>query len=305
MGTYVLRRIALTVPVVITALLLVFIMLHMAPGDPARLLAGPDAPEEVIQNIRSSLGLDRPLVMQFALYLNRISRGDLGMSLQTRRPVARELLDFFPNTVELAFLGMALATLLGIPAGVITASTRRGGVDRGIVSMATMGLSSPTFITGVILIYLFAFYWQLVPIGGKSGLSSYVLPVGTVASTQVALVTRLSRSAVLEALKQDYVRTARAKGQAEWLVVYKHALRNALIPVVTGIGLQLAFLMGGIVVTESVFNWPGLGQLLVMAILQRDFPIVQGGVLLITLSVVAINLVADLLVTYLNPRASQ
>jgi peptide/nickel transport system permease protein len=296
------RRLALAMPTALGAVVLVFLMLHLAPGDPARLLAGPEAPEEVIRQIRDSLGLDHSLPYQLARYVERVSRGDLGISLQTRRAVLAELREFFPNTVALAFWGTALAVAVGIPAGAVAASAGVRGVDRTVVSVCTLGASLPTFITGIALIYLFAFYWPVLPPGGRRGFASYVLPVGTVAATQVALVARLSRSALLQALREDYVRTARAKGQREWLIVAKHALRNALIPVVTGIGLQLAFLVGGLVVTESVFNWPGVGQLMVQAIVQRDYPVVQGGVLIIALSVVVINLVTDLLVAYLDPR---
>lgn len=309
MRVYVLRRVLLTVPTVLGTSILVFLILHLAPGDPAMIVAGPTAPPDVVANIRSQLGLDQPVLVQYWRYISNALRGDLGRSILTRRPVSEEVATAFLSTFELVIAARIWSLLVAIPMGVVAAVKRQSIFDKLSMVTALLGLSLPIFWIGLMAIWLFAFQLGWFPVSGRGGpvwsadgLRHLVLPALTLGGIQIPALARLTRSSVLEALGQDYVRTARAKGLAERLVVAKHALKNALLPVVTVVGLQFAALLGGAVVTETIFSWPGLGRLAVTAILTRDFPVVQGTILVAALTFITINLLVDLVYALLDPR---
>lgn len=306
---YVLRRVLWTVPTVLGTSVLVFLILHLAPGDPAMIVAGPTAPPDVVENIRTQLGLDQPVLVQYWRYISNALRGDLGRSILTRRPVSGEVATAFLNTFELVIAARIWSLLVAIPIGVVAAVKRQSIFDKLSMVTALLGLSLPIFWIGLMAIWLFAFRLGWFPVSGRGGpmwsadgLRHLVLPALTLGGIQIPALARLTRSSVLEALGQDYVRTARAKGLAERLVVAKHALKNALLPVVTIVGLQFAALLGGAVVTETIFSWPGLGRLAVTAILTRDFPVVQGTILVAAVTFVTINLLVDLVYALLDPR---
>jgi glutathione transport system permease protein len=297
------------VPTVLGTSLLVFLILHLVPGDPATVIAGPTAPADVIANIRTQLGLDQPLLVQYWRYLSSALHGDLGRSILSRRQVSDEVAGAFLNTLELVIAARVWSLLIGIPIGVLAAARRRSIFDKLSMVTALLGLSLPIFWIGLMAMWLFAVKLGWLPISGRggpmwtaAGLQHLVLPALTLGGVQVPALARLTRSSLLEALNQDYVRTARAKGLAERLVVAKHALKNAMLPVVTVVGLQFAGLLGGAVVTETIFSWPGLGRLAVTAILTRDFPIVQGTILVSAVTFVTINVLTDFLYAVLDPR---
>jgi glutathione transport system permease protein len=306
---YIVRRLLLTVPTVLGTSLLVFLILHLVPGDPAIVIAGPTAPADVIANIRTQLGLDQPILLQYWRYLSSALHGDLGRSILSRRQVSDEVAGAFLNTLELVIAARVWSLLIGIPIGVLAAARRRSIFDKLSMVTALLGLSLPIFWIGLMAMWLFAVKLGWLPISGRggpmwtaAGLQHLVLPALTLGGVQVPALARLTRSSLLEALNQDYVRTARAKGLAERLVVAKHALKNAMLPVVTVVGLQFAGLLGGAVVTETIFSWPGLGRLAVTAILTRDFPIVQGTILVSAVTFVTINVLTDFLYAVLDPR---
>jgi glutathione transport system permease protein len=306
---YIVRRLLLAVPTVLGTSLLVFLILHLVPGDPATVIAGPTAPADVIANIRTQLGLDQPLLVQYWRYLSSALHGDLGRSILSRRQVSDEVAGAFLNTLELVIAARVWSLLIGIPIGVLAAARRRSIFDKLSMVTALLGLSLPIFWIGLMAMWLFAVKLGWLPISGRggpmwtaAGLQHLVLPALTLGGVQVPALARLTRSSLLEALNQDYVRTARAKGLAERLVVAKHALKNAMLPVVTVVGLQFAGLLGGAVVTETIFSWPGLGRLAVTAILTRDFPIVQGTILVSAVTFVTINVLTDFLYAVLDPR---
>ncbi|HWN15162.1 MAG TPA: ABC transporter permease, partial [Candidatus Dormibacteraeota bacterium] len=264
MRVYIVRRLLLTVPTVLGTSLLVFLILHLVPGDPATVIAGPTAPADVIANIRTQLGLDQPLLVQYWRYLSSALHGDLGRSILSRRQVSDEVAGAFLNTLELVIAARVWSLLIGIPIGVLAAARRRSIFDKLSMVTALLGLSLPIFWIGLMAMWLFAVKLGWLPISGRggpmwtaAGLQHLVLPALTLGGVQVPALARLTRSSLLEALNQDYVRTARAKGLAERLVVAKHALKNAMLPVVTVVGLQFAGLLGGAVVTETIFSWPG------------------------------------------------
>lgn len=309
MRVYIVRRLLLAVPTVLGTSLLVFLILHLVPGDPATVIAGPTAPADVIANIRTQLGLDQPLLVQYWRYLSSALHGDLGRSILSRRQVSDEVAGAFLNTLELVIAARVWSLLIGIPIGVLAAARRRSIFDKLSMVTALLGLSLPIFWIGLMAMWLFAVKLGWLPISGRggpmwtaAGLQHLVLPALTLGGVQVPALARLTRSSLLEALNQDYVRTARAKGLAERLVVAKHALKNAMLPVVTVVGLQFAGLLGGAVVTETIFSWPGLGRLAVTAILTRDFPIVQGTILVSAVTFVTINVLTDFLYAVLDPR---
>jgi ABC-type dipeptide/oligopeptide/nickel transport system permease component len=306
---YVLRRLLVTIPVLLGVSILAFAIMRVVPGDPVRLIAGPDAPEDVVNRIRVELGLERPLYVQYASFLGRALQGDLGRSLRTRGPVVDEILARFPATLELTTVSMLIAVLAGIPLGLISAVRRATWVDYTAMGLSLSTLSMPVFWLAIVAIWLFSLQLGWFPVSGRGGpvwerdgLRHIVLPAFTLATTSVAIISRLTRSGMLEVLGREFVVTARAKGVSEPLVVGKHALKNALIPVVTVVGLQYGFLLGGAVVTETIFAWPGVGRLAMTSILQRDYPMVQGCVLLVAALFVVINLVVDLLYAWLDPR---
>lgn len=309
MHTYVIRKLILAVPVLLGVSVLVFLIVHLTPGDPARLLAGPEAFEEDIQAIRVRLGLDQPLPVQYGRFLGGILRGDLGTSFRSGRAVAEEIAARFPYTVELATVSLVVAIAAGVLVGVFSAARQNSVWDAGTMGAALMGISVPTFWLGLLLMLLFSYYLGWLPASGRggplwtrAGLESILMPAIALGSPSAAVIARLTRSSLLEVLSQDYVRTARAKGLPERVVLYRHALKNALIPVVTVAGLRLGALLGGAVITEQVFAWPGVGTLVVNAINARDYPVVQGTVLLMATVFVLLNLTVDLVYGLIDPR---
>lgn len=302
MTTYILRRLLIVIPTLLGVLLVVFLMVRLAPGDPAQLLAGEFATPETLADIRERFGLDHPWHVQLGVYLVNVVQGDLGESVRTRRPVTNELANFFPNTVRLTLAAMLVALLVGIPAGVIAAIRPGTAVDLLVMLGALIGVSMPVFWFGLMAILIFSVQLGWFPVAGAGTVWHLVLPAIALGTSTAAILARMTRSAMLEVLSQDYIRTARAKGLAGRVVVFKHALRNALIPVVTITGLQFGGLLEGAVITETVFAWPGIGRLLVDSILARDYPVVQGAVLLIAVAFILINLVVDLLYGAIDPR---
>jgi ABC-type dipeptide/oligopeptide/nickel transport system permease component len=302
MWNYIVRRLLLMVPTVFGVSVLVFVMVRLVPGDPAVAIAGPQATPEYIEQVRREYALDRSLIEQYVIFLGKLFRGDLGKSARTGRPVGVEIGDKFPHTVELAVASLALASLFGIAAGVISATKQYSFFDYSSMVLSLIGVSTPVFWLGLMLMYLFAVRLGWLPSGSRGTILHLILPAVTLGAASMAIIARMTRSSMLEVLRQEYVVTARSKGLREAWVVVKHALRNALIPVVTVLGLQLGTLLGGAVLTETVFAWPGVGRLLVDSIRARDYPVVQGVVLLLAISFAAINLVVDVLYAILDPR---
>ena len=281
---------------------IVFLMVRVLPADPARVIAGVLASEEEVGRIRSQLELDRPLLVQYGIFLGRLAHGSLGVSARTSEPVVREVLGRLPKTIELALASSALATVAGIAAGVIAAAFPYSAFDYLLSLLTLSGVSMPVYWLGLVLIIVFAIDLNWLPAAGAEEAVSIVLPAPTLGAFSLALVARMTRSSVLEVLGQDYVRTARAKGLAERAVLWRHALGNALVPIITAAGLQFGTLLGGAVLTESVFGWPGLGLLLVDSIFARDYPVVQGIVLTFSSLFILTNLLVDLLYAYVDPR---
>jgi ABC-type dipeptide/oligopeptide/nickel transport system permease component len=309
MTQYILRRLLLLPVVLFGVSVLVFLVLHLVPGNPAQVIAGPDAPPETVAAIERELGLDRPLPEQYALYLNRVLHGDLGRSLRSRRAVIDDVMDALPNTLQLALVAVVVTPVLAIPLGVIAAARRGTPIDSGLMLVSMLGITLPVFALALGFMWIFGYQLRVFPISGYGGpiwtldgLRSVALPALTLAIGSVAALARLTRSAMLDVLNQDYVRTARAKGLRENGVVLRHGLANALLPVITVLGLQLAVLLSGAFVTETVFAWPGVGRLAVFAIQSRDFPLVQGTVLVIAVIFVLVNLAIDVLYAYVDPR---
>jgi ABC-type dipeptide/oligopeptide/nickel transport system permease component len=305
MARFLVQRLALLAPVLLGVTLVAFIMLHLTPGDPARVLLGElgqGASQEDVARLRRSLGLDDPLVVQYGRFVWRAMRGDLGRSLRTGAPVWDEVLARAPFTLVLTAASLAVALAIGLPAGVLSAAYRGSALDHAAMLLALVGVSLPVFWLGLLLMLIFALALGWLPASGFGSWKHLVLPSVTLGLASSALIARMTRSSLLEVLGQDYVRTARAKGLAQGSVLVRHALRNALIPVVTVVGLQLGGLLGGAVLTESVFAWPGLGRLAVGAIYSRDIPLVAGTMLFTAVAFVLINLGVDLLYAVVDPR---
>jgi peptide/nickel transport system permease protein len=299
---YTLRRILISIPTLIGVLVIVFMMVRLAPGDPAVLLAGEFASPEVIERARARFGLDRSYPEQFVRFISGLVQGDLGRSTRTNRLVTDDLANFFPNTLELALAAIVVALIVGVPAGVVSALRPNGPLDFGVTFVALLGVSMPVFWFGLLAILFFSVQLGWFPVAGRGTWQHLVLPAITLGLSSTAIIARMTRSSMLEVLNQDFVRTARAKGLPGRSVVLKHALRNALVPVVTVVGLQFGALLAGAVITETVFTWPGIGRLLVDSIRARDYPVVQGSVLLIAVSFVLVNLVVDLIYGFIDPR---
>jgi peptide/nickel transport system permease protein len=299
---YIIRRLLLAIPVLIGVSILVFAIIRFIPGDPARAIAGVHASPEYIEQVREELLLDEGIHVQYFVYMKNLLQGDLGRSTFTRRPVTVELFERFPNTMVLAATAMGIAAILGMSAGIISATKRYSLFDNASMLAALVGVAAPVFWLGVMFQLLFSVNLGWLPSGGIGTWKHLVLPALTLGLATAALIARITRSSMLEVLRQDYITTARSKGQVERVVVYKHALKNALIPVVTVMGLQFGTLLGGAVLTETVFSWPGIGRLMVDSILARDYPVVQGAVLLLAVFFVMINLVVDVIYAFLDPR---
>ena len=302
MFAYVLRRIIMLVPVMFGVSVLVFMMLHLTPGDPARLIAGQTATPEQVDEVRHLLGLDQPLYKQYYDYMDRLVHGDLGRSVITHNTVTSELVPRFVATAELSGAAMLVAVVVGMTFGIISATRQYSIIDNTLSILSLVGLSTPAYWLGLMLILLFSLHFGWFPAAGKGGLSHFVLPTITLAMFAMATVARMTRGSLLDVLNQDYVQAARAKGLGETVVLVRHALKNALIPIMTVVGLQVGQLLSGAVLTETVFSWPGIGRFMVDSIQARDFPIVQGGVLLTAATFVVVNLIVDILYGVVDPR---
>ena len=332
MLAYLLRRLALTIPTFVALMAVTFVAIRLVPGDPVEVRVGERgiSPERLAQ-FRHELGLDQPLWKQFLDYMGQLLQGDFGTSLATSQPVLTEFLTLFPATLELSLAAIVLAVLVGLPAGTLAAARRGTWFDQGLMGLSVAGYSMPIFWWGLLLIMFVGERWGLTPVSGRIDLIQYyfepvtgfmvvdawlsgqagavkdalhhlLLPAFVLGTVPLAVIARMTRSAMLEVLGEDYVRTARAKGLSPWRVVGLHALRNALIPVVTVIGLQIGALMAGAVLTETIFSWPGIGKWLIESIARRDYPALQGGVMLVSTVVIAVNLLVDLTYGLINPR---
>ena len=299
---YTLGRLAQAMPIAFLVATLVFSLIHMIPGDPVELMLGDGAQAADVVALREKLGLDRPLSEQYVTFMTGLLRGDLGSSLHYDTPVTSLLLQHFPATLELAMTSMLIALLIALPLGTLAALHRNGWIDHVSRFLSLSGVSMPNFWLGPMLILLFAIYWNLLPVSGRDGLLSLVLPSVTLGTALAGLLTRMVRSSLAEELHKPYLVTARSKGIAWVPAVLRHALKNALIPVVTIVGLQFGALLTGAIITETIFSWPGLGRLLIQAIRLRDYPLIQGGVLVIALTYVVVNLLTDLVYAALDPR---
>jgi len=330
MKWYIIKRLLMLIPVLLGTSIIAFSLIHLAPGDPARTMAGEHASQRTINAIREKYGLDKPLYIQYGIWLNRALHGDMGRSIVSNEYVTKEILDRFPNTFELTFFAMILAMAIGAMAGIISASKQYSALDYTFMGIALFGLSMPVFWLGIMLMMIFGVYLRWLPIGGRidilipfhritgfylldsiitgnfaaliSTLRYLILPSTALATIPMATIARVTRSSMLEVLRQDFIRTERAKGLSERVVIYKHAVRNAMIPVITVIGLNFGLLLAGAILTETVFSWPGIGRYVVSAVRMRDYPAVQGCVLFFAFVFVIVNLVTDIIYVYIDPR---
>ncbi len=301
MLTYIVKRLLGMIPTLLLVSVVVFLFVHMLPGDPARLAAGQEADQATVELVRKELGLDLPLPQQFVRYFSHMLQGDLGISLRTKRPVSTEIAERFMPTLWLTITSMIWSVTFGMIFGIVSAVWRNRWPDRLLMTLAVSGISFPAFALGMMLMQVFSVGLGWLPTVGAASWKHYILPSITLGAAVAAVMARFTRASFVEVIQEDFVRTARAKGLAERRVVIKHALRNALIPVVTMMGLQFGFLLGGSIVVETVFNWPGLGRLLVDAVTQRDYPVIQGLVLLFSLEFILINLIVDVFYGVINP----
>jgi glutathione transport system permease protein len=301
MLNFIVKRLFGLLPTLALVALLVFLFVHLLPGDPARLAAGPEADEATVALVRADLGLDQPMPTQFASFFVKIAHGDFGKSTRSKRPVSTEIGERFMPTLLLTLVSMVWSTLFGMAIGIASAVWRNRWPDRIGMTLAVSGISFPAFALGMLLMEIFSVKLGWLPVVPDGSWRSYVLPSLTLGAAVAAVMARFTRASFVEVLNEDFVRTARAKGVHEPMVVLKHCLRNAMIPVVTMMGLQFGFLLGGSIVVEAVFNWPGLGRLLVDAVTMRDYPVIQAIVLLFSLEFVLINLTVDVLYAVINP----
>jgi peptide/nickel transport system permease protein len=299
---YVVAKLILTIPLLRGVTFALFVIGQLTPGDPVLIMLGERALPEEAARLRTSLGLDLPWYLQYVQFVGNLLHGDLGISYRSKLPVAQEVLSRLPATAELAAAALVFAVVLGLSMGIISAVKRNTIVDRAAILVAMLGSSMPVFWSGLLLIVLFAVQLGWLPASGRGTPAHLIMPAIALGASGAALIARITRSSMLESLSQDYVRTARAKGLGEQVVVIRHALRNALIPVVTVVGLQIGGLLGGAVLTETVFSWPGIGRLVVQSIEQRDFPVLRASVLLIATIFTLINLALDILFVQLDPR---
>jgi len=301
MTGYIIKRLFGLLPTLLIVAVLVFMFVHLLPGDPARLAAGPDADPQTVALVRQDLGLDRPLPEQFVSFFTRMLHGDFGASMRTRRPVSTEIAERFTPTLLLTLSSMGWSVILGMSLGVVSAVFRNQWPDRVGMAVAVSGISFPSFALGMLLMQIFSVQLGWLPTIGADSWRHYILPSLTLGAAVAAVMARFTRASLVEVMQEDFVRTARAKGLKERTVIAKHCLRNALIPVVTMMGLQFGFLLGGSIVVEVVFNWPGVGRLLVDAVSTRDYPVIQALVLLFSLEFILINLIVDVLYGLINP----
>ena len=299
---YVLKRIVMMIPVFLGVILLIFMILQASPGDPAQMVLGEMATEEQIQDLREDLGLNDPMVVQLGRYLGDLLHGDFGNSYMSKAPVLDEILARFPTTLLLASLSVLIMVCLGIPIEIISAVKQYSWLDNIFMALALIGVSMPTFWIGMLMVMKFSLNLGWLPSSGFYGPKYWIMPALSIGIANAGIIARLTRSSMLEVIRQDYIRTAKAKGQTERKIVLHHALRNSLLPVVTMIGIQLGLALGGAMVTETVFSIPGIGTYMLAAIKTRDYPVVQGGVIIIAISFSIINLVVDILYAFIDPR---
>jgi ABC-type dipeptide/oligopeptide/nickel transport system permease component len=299
---YLTRRLLLTIPVILGVATLVFSLIHLVPGDPAQVMLGEGASEKDVIELRTRLGLDRPLVEQYGTFLGGLVRGDLGSSFRTGQPVTTSILERVPATVELALAAMAVAMIVALPLGIIAAVRHGGASDHAAMTLALAGISIPNFWLGPMLAIIFAIELGWFPVSGRGGVDSLVLPAISLGAALAAILARMTRASLLEELRELYVRAARARGVSRARAILRHALRNSLIPLATILGLQFGAVLTGAVITETIFAWPGIGRLLIQSITTRDYPLVQGCILLIAVTYVTVNLITDLLYGVLDPR---
>ncbi len=302
MGNFLLRRLLLLIPVLWGVATLVFMLLHFIPGDPIDLMLGDSALGTDREILRDQLGLNDPLIIQYIRYFGDLLQGDWGTSLFSKKPVFEEIMERVPATMELMFGAMVVTILVAMPLGLIAAVKKGTWIDQGSMIFSLLGVSIPNFWLGPMLILLFSIHFDLLPVNERGGLEHLILPALTLGTSLASILARITRSSVVETLQAEYIRTARSKGISELRILLRHALRNALIPIVTVIGLQIGVLLSGAIITEAIFDWPGLGNLLISAINSRNYPLVQGCVLFIAGSYVMVNLMIDLLYAYLDPR---
>jgi ABC-type dipeptide/oligopeptide/nickel transport system permease component len=300
--SFLVRRLLLTIPVLLGVATLVFSLIHLIPGDPVQAMLGESASPESVNELRSRLGLDRPLYVQYLSFLNGVAHGNLGTSLRTSEPVTTAIADRLPATFELAAAAMLVAVLIAIPLGVLAASRAGTAVDHAATTLALVGISMPNFWLGPLLAIVFAVELGWLPVSGRGTLAQLVLPAVTLGAPLAAVLARTTRASVIDELRELYVTAARARGVSRMRAVLKHAFRNSLIPIVTVLGLQLGAVLTGAVITETIFAWPGVGRLLIQSISFRDYPLVQGCILLIALTYVSMNLLTDLAYGLLDPR---
>ncbi|MBT4266816.1 MAG: ABC transporter permease [Deltaproteobacteria bacterium] len=302
MARYFFGRLISTIPVLLGITLFLFFILRALPGDPAAVIAGQTATDTEIELIRHQLGLDKPVIVQYKIFMTRLVMLDLGNSTRTQNPVIEEIRPRLVNTVLLALVATLIACILGIPAGIVAAVRPYTWMDNLVTILALFGMSMPAFWLGLMLIVIFSVNWHILPVGGAGGIEYLVLPAITLAAYLIASIARNTRSSMMETLSQDYITTAHAKGVSEKVVIWRHALKNSFIPIITVIGLQFGSLLGGTVLTETVFAWPGIGRLLVSSILGRDYPMIQGIILVFALLFVLTNILVDLIYVFLDPK---
>ncbi len=296
------RRLFYLIPIIIGVTFISFFILHLTPGDPALLLAGEDATKADLEAIRKKFGLDKPFLIQYLTYLGNLCLGDLGISIRTQRTVLQEVLARYPATLQLASVSILFASIIGLLAGIIAAYRQNSFFDYGSMVVSLFGMSMPIFWVGLMLMLIFSVYLGWFPAVGRGGVERLVLPAVSLGANSAAIIARMTRSSLLEVIRQDYIQTARAKGLSERVVIFKHAVRNALVPVITVMGIQFGYLLSGSVLTETVFAWPGVGRLMIQSIYMRDYPVVQGAILFVAINFVLVNLFVDLLYGYINPR---
>jgi ABC-type dipeptide/oligopeptide/nickel transport system permease component len=299
---YIALRLLFAIPALWLIVTMVFLLAHMVPGDPVQQMLGEGARAEDLQQLRHTLGLDLPVLTQYRHYLVGVLHGDLGESFRFQEPVTRVILSRYPATLELAIVALLVCAAIGIPAGLLAAERRGTSTDRAVGIFTLLGLSVPNFALGPVLMLVFSVIFGWLPISGRGGPAHLILPAVTLGAALAAILTRMVRTSVIEELSSDYVRTARAKGLSPTAVLFRHALRNALIPILTILGLQFGTLLAGTIVTESIFSWPGIGRLAVQAIGSRDYPLLQGCILLIAVSYVLVNLITDAAYALVDPR---
>ncbi len=299
---YAIKRTILAVPVIISMTVIVFLILHLSPGEPIDLIVGPNITPEVYESIRHKYGLDQPLIVQYFKFLGNLLKGDFGKSILQQRPVSEIIKQRLPITIRLGVTGFILSVVIAIPLGILAAVNRNTPIDYTCMTGAMLGMSLPTFWFGLLLLYFFAYKVRIFPVSGYGTWKHLVLPAFALGLTDAAITARMMRSSMLEVLKQDYIRTARSKGLAEKVVVYQHALKNAMIPIVTLLGMRIGWILGGSVVLETIFSIPGLGRLMIDSILSRDYPVVQGSMIVLTSAIILGNILADILYAVVDPR---